>query len=136
MTFEEMERKIKFLQEDEVGFYSKEEDIILVFKNGKNKNRNSEYEVIDTLPSSFIPLPSLKEISEYSLMQNFTNHIQDDDIKDELNDILHGRDMMNRFKKRLRELGLWQRFSIYRENAYREKIEGWMRDNRIGVDEE
>ena len=69
----------------------------------------------------FFPLPSKFDIHEWSIMERFARSVADGDVRDELENALHGRGAFGRFKEALHRRGIADAWDRYRDAAL-EKI--------------
>ncbi len=68
----------------------------------------------------FIPLPSKFDIHEWSIMERFARSVADGDVRDELENALHGRGAFGRFKDALHRRGIADAWYRYRDAALEE----------------
>lgn len=131
VTYDDILDKVKFNTYGDLSFYNRKNDSLESFFKERNANPYSDYPTIDMIDEDFVELPESKDVSEYSLMQNFVNHLQNEHARELLNDILQGKDAAKKFQKQLHQMDLWQKYNVYRENAFTELIEDWCQKNDI-----
>jgi hypothetical protein len=68
----------------------------------------------------YIPLPSQFEIHEWSIMQRFTQSLQDEDDREKLSHAIHGRGAFRHFKHTVDRLGLREEWFSFRDEALAE----------------
>ncbi|MEO6165835.1 MAG: UPF0158 family protein [Candidatus Binatia bacterium] len=73
-----------------------------------------------TASEDFIPLPSKFDIHEWSIMERFARSVADRDVRDELENALHGRGAFGRFKEALHRRGIADAWYRYRDAALEE----------------
>lgn len=79
----------------------------------------------------YISLPSKFDINEYSIMQDFINQIDNDEIQDQLDNAIHGRGAFRMFKDTLHMLKIEQSWYEYRDIAYKNIAIDWCKKNNI-----
>lgn len=133
VSYDEILERVRFSTYGDCSFYDRKNQSLESFFQGKNENPDSAYPTISDLDDDFVELPKAEDVNEYSLMQNFVLHVQNEHAKTKLNDILQGKDAAKLFRKELHRLDLWQRYSVYRENAFSELVERWCAKQGISL---
>ena len=90
-------------------------------------------EIIET--EHYLPLPDRFEINEYHIMERFCLSVDDDDLRDDLCDAIHGRGAFRRFKDRAHVYGLTEAWYRYRDAALREIAMTWCKAHGISYTE-
>jgi hypothetical protein len=80
-----------------------------------------------------IPLPSKFEIDEYRMMTKFTQ-IQDDEVYDKLDAVLHGNGAFRKFKDMVFDLGIREEWFVFRDKMYAEIAEDWAKREGIEIE--
>ena len=78
--------------------------------------------------SDYIQLPTHDDIDEYGMMINFTNRIEDSELR---NRILENKDSFRELRNAIENAGLGNEWYDYRENAERDLAKKWCKDNNI-----
>jgi hypothetical protein len=73
----------------------------------------------------YLPLPDRFEINEYQIMERFCLSVDDEDIRDDLCDAIHGRGAFRRFKDRVQAYGIAEEWYRYRDAALRDIAVVW-----------
>jgi Uncharacterised protein family (UPF0158) len=79
----------------------------------------------------YLPLPDRFEIHEYQIMERFCLSIDDEDMRDDLCDAIHGRGAFRRFKDRMQVYGMAEEWYQYRDAALREIAIAWCEEHGI-----
>jgi hypothetical protein len=79
----------------------------------------------------YLPLPDRFEIHEYQIMERFCLSIDDEDMRDDLCDAIHGRGAFRRFKDRMHVYGMAEEWYQYRDAALREIAIAWCEEHGI-----
>lgn len=77
----------------------------------------------------FIQLPRQYDIHEYAIMENFCLSISNEKISDVLLDKIRGSGAFRRFKDTIYRYDLEQDWFQFREEAFKEIAETWLKDN-------
>jgi xanthine dehydrogenase accessory factor len=83
-----------------------------------------------------VPIPSRFDIHEWEMLADFSGHVEDEGIRGELLDAIHGRGAFRMFRTCVERHGLGQQWFRFRESAFREIAREWCRENGIGWSEE
>uniref|UniRef100_UPI000E4679D7 UPF0158 family protein n=1 Tax=Coprococcus sp. AF21-14LB TaxID=2292231 RepID=UPI000E4679D7 len=88
---------------------------------------NSELieEIEDSFIEEYIPLPGQYEINEYRIMEEFIYDLPEGRNQDTLERAIQGRGDFRRFKDRLFDLNLEQKWYDYRDRAYERIAKEW-----------
>ena len=73
----------------------------------------------------YIPLPGQYEINEYRIMEEFIYDLPEGRNQDTLERAIQGRGAFRRFKDRLFDLNLEQKWYDYRDRAYERIAKEW-----------
>ncbi|MEL7606526.1 MAG: UPF0158 family protein [Sedimentibacter saalensis] len=117
-------------------YYSTEtEEVLMIFDGMVNGDDDSELieEIEDGLIEDYIPLPGQYDIDEYSMMENFIYELPEGKAQDELENVIRGRVAYRRFKDKLYNLGLEQKWYKYRDDAYTKVAREWCERNNIEI---
>lgn len=117
-------------------YYSTEtEEVLMIFDGMVNGDDDSELieEIEDGLIEDYIPLPGQYDIDEYSMMENFIYELPEGKAQDELENVIRGRGAYRRFKDKLYNLGLEQKWYKYRDDAYTKVAREWCERNNIEI---
>lgn len=79
----------------------------------------------------FIPLPDQHEINEFEIMVDFCNLLEDQDRRNSLSAILHGKGDFNNFQLLLQQYGLMEQWEQFQEDSYRQIAINWCEINDI-----
>lgn len=117
-------------------YYSTEtEEVLMIFDGMVNGEDDSELieEIEDGFIEDYIPLPGQYDIDEYSMMENFIYELPEGKAQDELENAIRGRGAYRRFKDKLYNLGLEQKWYKYRDDAYTKVAREWCERNNIEI---
>jgi hypothetical protein len=97
--------------------------------------QKEEYEVAKEIVSDdgtrFIAPPVKFEFHEYHVMEEFIESIDDDETADQLWRAIKGRGAFRYFKDTLHRLGIQQSWYDYLEEAQREFVIEWAKENNV-----
>ena len=79
----------------------------------------------------FVPLPDQFDAHEWDMMRKFIPTVEDEPIRDELQDAIHGAGAFRHFKSSIHRLGISDQWYAYRDSCYRELALEWCRDSGI-----
>jgi hypothetical protein len=82
----------------------------------------------------YVQLPTKWEVHEWDLMRNFSNEIEDVQVRELLLRQIHSRGAFRRFKDELERHGLLGRWFDFKRNALREYAVEWCTENEIPFD--
>lgn len=82
----------------------------------------------------FIPLPSLFDIDEYSIMEKFSRSIPDSKLSDELYYSLKGKGAFRRFKKNIRLHGIEADWYTFKHELLEKIAKDWCDKNKLSYD--
>lgn len=107
----------------------------LILRNGGSQSpdrrlkgpRNNQLieEIEDSFIEEYIPLPGQYEINEYRIMEEFIYDLPEGRNQDTLERAIQGRGDFRRFKDRLFDLNLEQKWYDYRDRAYERIAKEW-----------
>lgn len=79
----------------------------------------------------FLELPGAFDIHEYDIMWNFCSVLEDEELRDELLSLLHGRGAFRRFKDAIDRYGMTDRWYQCRAEAIEEIAREWLETNGV-----
>ena len=96
---------------------------------------NSELieEIEDSFIEEYIPLPGQYEINEYRIMEEFIYDLPEGRNQDTLERAIQGGGAFRRFKDRLYDLNLEQKWYDYRDRAYECIAKEWCEKYNIDI---
>ena len=105
-----------FVNDDTQYYYDvKNEKVLMIFDGTVDGEDNPE--LIEEI-EEYIPLPGQYEINEYRIMEEFIYDLPEGRNQDILERAIQGRGTFRRFKDRLYDLNLEQKWYDYRDRAY------------------
>jgi hypothetical protein len=121
--------------ETEYYYSTKTEEVLMIFDGMVNGDDDPELieEIENGFIEDYIPLPGQYDINEYSMMENYIYELPEGKSKDELEHVIRGRGAYRRFKDKLYELGLEQKWYKYRDDAYEKVARDWCERNKIEI---
>ena len=125
---------------DELDMMSLEVQSYLSLKTGKivtisNYIGSEEDEAdIEENSDNFILLPTQYDINEYSIMEDFIDEIDNNEIKGELYDAIRGKGAFRRFKDTVRYLNIESKWYEFKANALKKLAIKWCVDNNISYE--
>lgn len=125
---------------DELDVMSLEVQSYLSLKTGKivtisNYIGSEEDEAdIEENSDNFILLPTQYDINEYSIMEDFIDEIDNNEIKGELYDAIRGKGAFRRFKDTVRYLNIESKWYEFKANALKKLAIKWCEDNNISYE--
>ena len=79
----------------------------------------------------FLELPDRFDIHEWSIMEGFARGQDNDRIRQELQDAIHGAGAFRMFRSLIRRLGIEQSWYQFREKALREIARDWLEEHKL-----
>ena len=79
----------------------------------------------------FLELPDRFDIHEWSIMEGFARGQDNDRIRQELLDAIHGAGAFRMFRSLIRRLGIEQSWYQFREKALREIARDWLEEHKL-----
>jgi hypothetical protein len=113
-------RAIEMEDDDLDGYYDWEKDEIEL-----------AIEIDKDLANIYIPLPSIEDIGEYSIMEDFCYQLKDKKIREKFLNDINGKGAFRRFDENLEEYDLEQQWHEYKKNALKEIAIEWCEENNI-----
>lgn len=81
----------------------------------------------------FIPLPSKFDIDEYSIMEEFCLQIKNNEIREIMEGAIRGGGAFRRFKSKIREFDLEEKWYQFQNNAIKKIAIEWCEENGISI---
>jgi hypothetical protein len=82
-------------------------------------------------PDEYVALPDQFDVHEYKIMQDFCNEIEDRSVGKRLNGLIKGSGAFRRFKNAVREFGLDDEWSEFRQREFEHIAVRWLEENGI-----
>jgi hypothetical protein len=82
----------------------------------------------------YLQLPSRFDIDEYHIMERFCRQVEDQHIRDDLLQALHGPGAFGRFKTLVQHCRLMDDWYAFRDRELEEIAIEWLEDHRIAYD--
>ena len=79
----------------------------------------------------FLELPDRFDIHEWSIMEEFARGQENDRIRQELLDAIHGAGAFRMFRSLIRRLGIEQSWYQFREKALTEIARDWLEEHKL-----
>jgi hypothetical protein len=79
----------------------------------------------------WLPLPSQFDVHEWSIMQDFSHSVEDETLREELLNAIHGSGAFRHFKDVLRRRGIQNRWYEFNSAAIEEIAIAWLEANGI-----
>ena len=86
---------------------------------------------IEENSDNYIVLATQYDINEYSIMEDFINVIDNNEIKGELYDAIRGKGAFRRFKDTIRYLNIESKWYEFKANALKKLAIEWCEENNI-----
>ena len=122
----------------EIEYYydTKTQEILMVFDGMVNGEYNLELmeELSEGFVEDFIPLPGQYEINEYRMMERFIYELPVGRNQDVLEKAIRGKGAFRRFKDRLFDLGMEEKWYQYRDACYEKIAREWCEKYGIMVE--
>jgi hypothetical protein len=92
-----------------------------------------EWEIAKLIVSTdrFIELPSKFDVHEWAIMEDFSNSVRSDAIREDLLDAIHGAGAFRHFKDNVRRHGIEAAWFAFRTEALRQIAIAWCEENQI-----
>lgn len=120
----------------DVDYYydTKNQEILMIFDGMVNGESNPE--LIEDIEDGFIedniPLPRQYDINEYRMMEEFIYEIPSGRAQDVLEAVIRGKGAFRRFRDRLYDFGLQEKWYRYRDDCYEKVARDWC--ERFGIE--
>jgi hypothetical protein len=79
----------------------------------------------------YLELPSIYDLHEYRIMENFVNSIPIEEQKEEMLNLITGKGAFSRFKQGIERFLLKDKWYKYRDSEITKFVEEWCQDNNI-----
>ena len=136
VKLEDVLEAMDFVNDDMQYYYDvKNEKVLMIFDGMVDGEDNPELiaEIEDSFIEEYIPLPGQYEINEYRIMEEFVYNLPDGRNQDTLERAIQGRGAFRRFKDRLYDLNLEQKWYDYRDSAYERIAKEWCEKYNIDI---
>ena len=110
-------------------YYNPNKDEIFLSDIGEYENLTEDE--IDELFEKSIILPTQYEINEYQIMADFIEIIENEKIKEKLQNIIQGKGAFRRFKDYCFQLNIIQDWYRFKEKKYKEIAIEWCKQNGL-----
>lgn len=124
----------------DVNYYydTKKQEILMIFDGMVNGETNQELveEIEDGFIEDYIPLPGQYDIHEYRMMKDFINELPAGRTQDALETAIRGKGAFRRFKDRLYDFNLQDKWYKYRDACYERVARDWCERFEIEIDAE
>ncbi|MBQ3414699.1 MAG: hypothetical protein IJH39_04980 [Clostridia bacterium] len=110
-------------------YYNPEKDEIFLSNIGEYEDLTEDE--IDELFEASIILPTQYEINEYQIMVDFIETIDNLEIKNNLQRLIHGKGAFRRFKDYCIEMGIIQDWYDFRDKKYKGIAIAWCKQNEL-----
>jgi hypothetical protein len=128
-------------------FVSVEETMLSRLEDGEKEDlddlaewQHEEYKVAKEIASDggsrFLPAPDRYEFHEYRVMEEFIRSIADNEAANQLWRAVKGRGAFRYFKDTLHRLGIQQSWYDYLEQAQREYVIVWAKQNKVAFEDD
>lgn len=120
----------------DVSYYydTKNQEILMIFDGMVNGETNQELieEIEDGFIEDYIPLPGQYDIHEYRMMEDFICELPGGRAQDALAATIRGKGAFRRFKDRLYDFNLQDKWYKYRDACYERVARDWC--ERFGIE--
>lgn len=110
-------------------YYNPNKDEIFLSDIGEYENLTEDE--IDELFEKSIILPTQYEINEYQIMADFIEIIENEKIKEKLQNIIQGKGAFRRFKDYCFQVNIIQDWYRFKEKKYKEIAIEWCKQNGL-----
>ena len=110
-------------------YYNPNKDEIFLSDIGEYENLTEDE--IDELFEKSIILPTQYEINEYQIMADFIEIIENEKIKEKLQNIIQGKGAFRRFKDYCFQVNIIQDWYRFKEKKYKEISIEWCKQNGL-----
>lgn len=116
---------------------TKNQKFLMIFDGMINGETNTELleEIEDTFIEEYIPLPSQYDINEYHMMENFIYELPVGRAQEVLEAAIRGRGAFRRFKDRLYDFDLQEKWYKYKDACYEKVARDWCEQFEIEIEE-
>ena len=147
IKIEDIIEQFEIQNEEMNSFYNKKtEELYTVFEEdllsaeeGENigvysgEPLDKEREILES--DDWIQLPDQFDIHEWKIMENFCYSLEDNTLKNELLDAIHGTGAFRMFKSIIRRKGIEDQWFSFRHQAFKEIAAEWCEANGIEWEE-
>ena len=113
---------------------TKNQEILMIFDGMVNGENNPELieEIEDGFIEDYIPLPGQYDIHEYRMMEEFIYELPGGRAQDALEAAIRGKGAFRKFKDRLYDFNLQEKWYKYRDACYERVARDWC--ERFGIE--
>jgi hypothetical protein len=145
IALREVVEAMEALSDDSVSYL--DPDSGEIFTLTEEERRLAEDESLDDIPAwqrevlpkiravltsdRLLELPDRFDIHEWSIMEGFARGQDNDRIRQELSDAIHGAGAFRMFRSLIRRLGIEQSWYQFREKALREIARDWLEEHKL-----
>ena len=79
----------------------------------------------------WIQLPTQRDVHEYHIMEEFGGSLDDPEVRDRILQTIRGSGAFRRFKHTLSDLGLWEKWTAFRDAEVERIAVEWLEENGI-----
>ena len=136
VKLEDVLEAMDFVNDDTQYYYDvKNEKVLMIFDGMVDGEDNPELieEIEDSSIEEYIHLPGQYEINEYRIMEEFIYDLPEGRNQDTLERAIQGGGAFRRFKDRLYDLNLEQKWYDYRDRAYECIAKEWCEKYNIDI---
>lgn len=83
------------------------------------------------MSDNYIRLPNQYEIDEFSIMVDFAESLDDEEVIHKLSKALNGRKPFRHFKDEIFYLGIREEYFAFQKSKYLQIAENWCKENNI-----
>jgi hypothetical protein len=81
--------------------------------------------------SRFLALPSKFDVHEWAIMDRFSREQENDRVREELLDAIHGAGAFRMFRRTIRRLGIEKAWYQFRDQAIKEIARDWLEEHNL-----
>jgi Uncharacterised protein family (UPF0158) len=79
----------------------------------------------------YLDLPSQFDVNEWNIMNEFSQQVKRDSIRNNLLHAIHGNHAFRRFKDEIANHDLWEEWNRFRRRAFVEILRDWSEENSV-----
>lgn len=129
VSLEKITDALAMTNDEHVIYYDSDKDEIgFVFEADSVR---IDIELEDALPENAVLLPSLYEINEYNMMEDFVYSLEDKEMQKELFFAINGRGAFRNFKHLIRRYSIQEEWYDFKHEAYTIIAKKWCKNNDL-----
>ncbi len=130
MNIKEIASELDTLSGESCFYYNKITGELEWFNDDDENPDGLELNEVENNPD-YIALPTKFDLDDYGIMKDFMFTQEDEKIRSEMNDALHGNDAFEKFRKVVERHNLLQNWHDFKQADYENEVKNWCEVNEL-----